>query len=57
MAQRLRALAALSEVLSSILSAHIHGGSQASMMGSDALFWPAGMHADRVLMPKKYMSR
>ena len=26
-----------------------HGGSQPSIMGSDALFWPTGVHADRSL--------
>jgi proteasome lid subunit RPN8/RPN11 len=41
MAQQLRALAALPEVLSSILHSHIHGGSQPSVMESDALFWCA----------------
>jgi hypothetical protein len=38
MAQRLRALAALPEVLSSIPNNH-HDDSQPSIMGSDALFW------------------
>jgi hypothetical protein len=38
MAQWLRALAALPEVLSSIPSKP-HGGSQPSVMGPDALFW------------------
>ncbi|EGW08172.1 hypothetical protein I79_011582 [Cricetulus griseus] len=41
MAQRLSALAALPEVLSSIPSNHIHGDSQPSIMRSGALFWPA----------------
>jgi hypothetical protein len=41
MAQRLRALAALPEVLSSIPSNH---------MGSDALFWHAGVYEDRALI-------
>ena len=27
-----------------------HGGSQPSVMGSDALFWHAGVHADRALI-------
>jgi hypothetical protein len=27
-----------------------HGGSQPSAMGSDALFWYAGVHADRALI-------
>jgi hypothetical protein len=26
-----------------------HGGSQPSILGSDALFWHAGVHADRLL--------
>jgi hypothetical protein len=38
MAQWLRALTALPKVLSSIPSTQ-HGGSQPSVMGSDALFW------------------
>jgi hypothetical protein len=38
MTQRLRALAALPEILSSIPRIE-HGGSQSSAMGSDALFW------------------
>jgi hypothetical protein len=38
MAQWLRALTALSEVLE-FNSQQPHGGSQASIMGSDALFW------------------
>jgi hypothetical protein len=29
-----------------------HGGSQASIVGSDALFWHAGVHADRALIHK-----
>jgi hypothetical protein len=39
MAQRLRALTVLPEVLSSIPNNHIVSGSQPSVMGSDALFW------------------
>jgi hypothetical protein len=31
-------------------SQHPHGGSQPSVMGSDALFWHAGVHADRALI-------
>jgi hypothetical protein len=27
-------------------------GSQSSIMGSDAFFWPAGIHADRALIHK-----
>ena len=27
-----------------------HGGSQPSVMGSDALFWHTGVHADRALI-------
>ena len=30
-------------------SQHPHGGSQPSIMRSDALFWPAGKHADGIL--------
>ena len=33
-------------------SQQLHGGSQASIMGSDALFWHAGVHADRALVYK-----
>ena len=33
-------------------SQQLHGGSQASIMGSDALFWHAGVHADRALIHK-----
>ncbi|KAH0513092.1 ATP-dependent RNA helicase fal-1 [Microtus ochrogaster] len=43
MAQRLRILAALREVLSSI-SQQPHGGSQPSVMRSDALFWENYIH-------------
>jgi uncharacterized pyridoxamine 5'-phosphate oxidase family protein len=39
----LKALAALPEVLSSILSNH--GGSQPSVRESDALFWPVDVYA------------
>jgi hypothetical protein len=39
MAQWLRTLTALPEVLSSINSQQPHGGSQPSVKGSDALFW------------------
>jgi hypothetical protein len=49
-AQWLRALSALQEVLSSIPSKHI--GSQPSVMGSDAFFWHAGGHADRAVIHK-----
>ena len=49
MAQRLRALAILPEVRSSIPK-QPHGGSQPSVMRSDALFWHAGVHADRALI-------
>lgn len=51
MAQWLQALAALSEVLSSILSNH--GGSQPSVRESDALFWPADVYAVNTLTFKK----
>jgi len=50
MAQRLRALAALPEVLPEFNSQQPHGGSQPSVMGSDALFWHTGVHADRALI-------
>ena len=43
-AEQLRALAALTEVLS-LNSQHRHGGSGQSIKGSDALLWPAGVHA------------
>ena len=29
-----------------------HGGSQPSILGSDALFWYEGVHADRALIHK-----
>jgi hypothetical protein len=44
-----RALAVLLEVLG-FNSQQPHGGSQPSVMGSDALFWHTGIHADRVLI-------
>ena len=50
MAQRLRALAALAEVLS---SQQPYGGSQPFVMRSFALFWPAGVHAARAVMHLK----
>ena len=49
MAQRLRAPTALPEVLSSILSQHPYGGSEPSVVRSDALFCHAGKRADRTL--------
>jgi hypothetical protein len=39
MAQQLRALAALPEVLSSIPSSHMVAHNHVIVMGSDALFW------------------
>jgi hypothetical protein len=48
MAQRLRALAALPEVLE-FNSQPPHGESQPSVMSSGALFWPANVYAGRVL--------
>jgi hypothetical protein len=39
MAQRLRALTALPKVLPEFKSQHPHGGSQPSVLRSDALFW------------------
>jgi hypothetical protein len=46
MAQWLRALAALPEVLSSIPTNHMMAHNHL-IMKSDALFWYAGIHADR----------
>ena len=46
MAQWLRALTALLEVLSSIPSNYL-GTHNHLYLGSDALFWLAGVHADR----------
>jgi hypothetical protein len=31
-------------------SQQLHGGSQPSVMGYDALFWLAGIHTDKALM-------
>ena len=42
MPQRLRALAALPEILSSIPSNHVYDDSQSSIARSGALFWHAG---------------
>jgi hypothetical protein len=42
MAQQLRTPSALPEF--NLLQPH--GGSQSSIMGSDAFFWHAGVHAD-----------
>ena len=51
-AQRLRVLLSdLPEVLSSIPSNYM-GVLQPSIMESDALFWPAGVHADRAHIHK-----
>jgi hypothetical protein len=47
MAQLLRALSALPEVLSSIPSNHIVA--QPSMMVSDALFWHTSVNANKAL--------
>jgi hypothetical protein len=47
-AQRLRALTALPEVLSLIPSNHMVADNP-SVMRSDALFWPAGIHIGRKL--------
>jgi hypothetical protein len=49
MAQQLRALAALPEVLSSIPSNHMVAHNHLSVMGSDALFWCTGRH-DSILI-------
>lgn len=43
------ALVALLEVLSSIVSNHMVGNLQRSIMNSDALFWYIGEHAARAL--------
>jgi hypothetical protein len=34
-----------------------HGGSQPSTLGSNALFWYAGMHADRALINIKQINK
>jgi hypothetical protein len=49
MAQQLRALSALPEFFG-INSQQPHGGSQPFIMGSDVLFWHAGVYADRALI-------
>ena len=49
MAQWLRALVSSSKG-PEFNSQQPHGGSQPSVMGSDALFWHAGVHADRALI-------
>jgi hypothetical protein len=46
MAQWLRALAALSEILSSIPSNHM-AAHEIDIMGSNVLFWCADRHADK----------
>jgi hypothetical protein len=38
-------------------SQQLHGGSQPSVMRSDALFWHAGVHADRALIYKKQTNK
>ena len=50
MVQILIALADLPEALSNFQ----YGSSQLSVMGSDALFWCAGVHADRSLLFTRY---
>ena len=50
MAQQLRALAALSKVLSKLNSQKPRDGSQPSVMGSNALFWHAGVHANTAVI-------
>jgi hypothetical protein len=52
-AQWLRALTALPENLNSATT----GGSQPSIMGSDALYWNVGVHADRALIHKVNKSK
>jgi hypothetical protein len=49
MAQRLRAQAALPEVLSSVPSNHIVAHNHLSVMRLGAIFWPASIHAVRTL--------
>jgi hypothetical protein len=44
-AQRLRALAAFLETSSEFNSQQPHGGSQPSLLGPDAPFWPADVYA------------
>ena len=39
-----------SRVWTALNSQQPHGGSQSSVMRSDALFWHAGVHADRALI-------
>jgi hypothetical protein len=55
MAQRLRVLAALPEILSSIPQ-QPHDGLQTSVIGSGALRWQADIHAGRTLH-NKYIFR
>lgn len=38
-------------------SQHLHGGSQPPMIGSDALFWYADIHADKVPVYRKYRNK
>jgi hypothetical protein len=38
-------------------SQQLHGGSQPSIKGSDALFWHPGIHAERALIKKKTKKR
>jgi hypothetical protein len=49
MAQRVRALT-FSSRGPEFNSQHPHGGSQPSIMRSDAFFWHAGIHAGRALI-------
>jgi len=59
MAPRLRALSALPGL--EFNPQQPHGGSQPSVIGSDALFWPVGVHAGRklndVYIINKYLKR
>lgn len=54
MAQRLRILAPLPEVPSSIPGTHMVALSNGSLMGSDALFWYA-QHSDNIPTYMKYI--
>ena len=49
MAQELRVLTALPEVLTELNSEQPHGGSLQYVMRSGALFWTSGIHAGRTL--------
>ena len=56
MAQWLRALTTLPEVLSSIVTNHM-GGSQPSIVSSDALFWYVGVDRELIYRGKSLFKR